>query len=324
MSKITKNYGQLAAGIGFGYDEPSNCLYGLRNGYEILIYANDQRYPYLLTITTSAKSVSCTLGKEENKLFTKSIKAAASLSQKDSLITVISKNTGNQGKLRDNINFILDAFTAFLHERGFEPCCQTCGSAGQTVGFAVEKARMHLCCNCGARIKSEKEVKLQEKENKSGNLIGGIVGAFLGSIIGVICIILISQLGYVAAISGVVMAICTVKGYELLGGKLDKVGIIISCVIMVIMTYFGNRLNWGIFVAGELGMNIFEGFQSIPTFRAIGRIDSEDYFYNIAMLYIFTVVGAIPTIMSVVKDRKTSNRVAQIGYGATQNNTNNF
>ena len=60
--------------------------------------------------------------------------------------------------------------------------------------------------------------------------MGGVVGALIGSLLGAASIILLSQLGYVAAISGVIMAVCALKGYELLGGKLTKKGVIISAV----------------------------------------------------------------------------------------------
>lgn len=39
-----------------------------------------------------------------------------------------------------------------------------------------------------------------EKEELRDNVIAGTVGAFLGSLIGVVCIVLASKLGYVAAI----------------------------------------------------------------------------------------------------------------------------
>lgn len=42
------------------------------------------------------------------------------------------------------------------------------------------------------------------------------MGALLGSLVGVVSIIIFSQLGYVAALSGVIMAVCTLKGYEML------------------------------------------------------------------------------------------------------------
>ena len=196
MSKITDNYRQLAAGIGFGYDEPTKCIYGQRNGYEYLIYAFDQRYPYLLQISTSAKSIGCVIGKEESKLFTKSVKPASGLVQKDSLITVTAKNTPKQESLRDNINFILDALSAFLNERAFTPCCQICGSQVQTTGFAVQKAYMHLCPECGTRLKSDNEVRFQSDERKNGNLIGGIVGALLGALLGIASMLLFNLSGY--------------------------------------------------------------------------------------------------------------------------------
>lgn len=41
--------------------------------------------------------------------------------------------------------------------------------------------------------------------NKKENLVGGVVGALIGSLLGVASIVLLSQLGYVAAISGVIM-----------------------------------------------------------------------------------------------------------------------
>ena len=41
-----------------------------------------------------------------------------------------------------------------------------------------------------------------ERENPRDNVIAGTVGAFLGSLIGVACIVILSKLGYVSAVSG--------------------------------------------------------------------------------------------------------------------------
>lgn len=60
-------------------------------------------------------------------------------------------------------------------------------------------------------------------------------------------------------------------------------------------------------------------------FRAMGRIEDTSYFYNLGMIYLFTIGGAIPTIMNVVRNKKDKNRVAQIGNAPIQNNnSNNF
>ena len=67
-----------------------------------------------------------------------------------------------------------------------------------------------------------------EQKKKRENIAAGIVGAFLGTLLGVVCIVIIDQMGYVASVSGFVMAICALKGYELLGGTLSKKGAVIS------------------------------------------------------------------------------------------------
>ena len=337
MSKITDNYANLAAAIGFSYDAFTNTIYGTRNGYEILIYATDQRYPYLFTITTAARSANVTLGKDEISLFKKSVAPAAAMTQKDSLITVVAKNNSNkQEKVRENVQYILDALTAFLRERNFTPCCQTCGASAQTVGFMLKDARLHLCADCAARAKSENEVKAQERDRKSVNIIGGIIGAIVGSLIGVACIVILGQLGYVAVISGIVMGYCTLKGFDKLGGKLTAVGIVISCIIMIAMTYFGNRLDWSISLASELkdyvDLSVFEWFRALPAF--VEEFDMKgDYFASFAQQMLFVVIGAVPTIISISKDQKNLNRVAQIGYmqnagaftaSSSDNSGNNF
>ncbi|MDE7207733.1 MAG: hypothetical protein K2N90_11370 [Lachnospiraceae bacterium] len=338
MSKITENYKKLASGIGFTYDEFTNTIYGTKNGYELLIYATDQRYPYLLTITTSARSANVSLGKDEISLFKKSVAPAAGMTQKDSLITVTNKNQTNQNKLSGDIGYTIDALTAFLRERGFMPCCQTCGVSTQTVGFMLETARLHLCADCAARTKSANEVKAQKRQQKNVNIVGGIIGAIVGSLIGVACIVILGMLGYVAALSGIVMAFCTLKGFDKLGGKLTVVGIVISCVIMLAMTYFGNRLDWAIEISKAMKeyydyeVGIFQAFQAVPTL--IAELDGMgDYIASFLQQLLFVVVGAVPTIISITREQRNVNRVAQIGYmqnagafanAASNDNASNF
>lgn len=143
--------------------------------------------------------------------------------------------------------------------------------------------------------------------------MGGLVGALLGSLIGVVCIVIFGQIGRVAIISGIIMAVCTLKGYEMLGGKLTKKGVVFSIILMFIMTYVGDRIGWAIIIVRELGGDIFSAFQMVSAFVQWGRIESANYWGNLALLYIFTIGGAIPTCVSMVKDRKKQGEFAQIG-----------
>lgn len=77
----------------------------------------------------------------------------------------------------------------------------------------------------------------------SENIIGGLVGALLGSVLGVIVMVIFGQLGRFSAISGLILAVCSIKGYEMLGGTVSKKGIALSMLIVLGMTYVGNYLD---------------------------------------------------------------------------------
>lgn len=81
----------------------------------------------------------------------------------------------------------------------------------------------------------------QEIQSKKSSLVAGLVGAFLGSLIGAVLWILIYKLGYIAGIAGAVTSICAMKGYAILGGHLDKKGVLGSVIIMFIAIFFANK-----------------------------------------------------------------------------------
>ena len=142
----------------------------------------------------------------------------------------------------------------------------------------------------------------QEERTKRENIVGGIVGAFLGSLVGVLCTVVIGQLGYVASVSGLVMAVGALKGYELLGGSLSKKGAVISSVLVLVMTWFAHRLSWSIAVASSVGVNVFQCFRLIPTLLEDGWLESRAYWGDLAMLYLFTLLGAVPTILAGLRN----------------------
>lgn len=137
----------------------------------------------------------------------------------------------------------------------------------------------------------------QERKTKQENVVAGVVGAFLGSLIGVVCTVVIGQLGYVASVSGLVMAVGALKGYELLGKKLSKKGAVISSVLVLVMTYLAHRLSWAISIAGAVEAGVFECFRAIPALLDAGVLEGPSYWGDLAMLYLFTLLGAVPTII---------------------------
>lgn len=182
---------------------------------------------------------------------------------------------------------------------------------------------MHLCSECEGKMRGNYMASSQEKQRKKENIVGGIIGALLGSLLGVVCIIILSQLGYVAALSGAVMAVGVLKGYELLGGKLTTKGIVISVVVMLLMTYLGDRLDWAIVMYREFGSsygwNVFDCYRAVPAMLQEGAIEMNNYLLNLGMIYIFLLLGGVPTIRSRAAERRSENRMVKIGTVSSYN-----
>ena len=141
-----------------------------------------------------------------------------------------------------------------------------------------------------------------ERENPRDNVIAGTVGAFLGSLIGVACIVILSKLGYVSAVSGLVMAVCAIKGYALLGGKLTKRGAVISGLFILVMTYVATKLCFALAVmeVATEEVSFFLIYQSIGLFLEDSEL-RRIFLGELALQYLFTLVGGIPTLISSLR-----------------------
>ncbi len=298
--KLLNCYQQLAEAAGLRLNEEEGTMYGTYSGYQMLVHpfvSGSRAYFYMLTVEIAAQARDSSLTKQDCKIY----KKEPSLAQNQNLITMTLKSTSNQEKLRAVFLEELQNLTSYLRLKGYENCCQLCGKTGEDTSPCTISGFYAQLCSAQ-----------QESRAAGENVIGGIVGALLGTLIGVVCIIILSQLGYVAALSGVVMAVCTLKGYEMLGRKLSKKGIIISCILMIVMTYAGDRLDWAIVVARELAWDVFTSYQAIPWLLQEFIIEPSVYWGNLAMVYVFLLLGAVPTIISTLKNKKIQGTITRI------------
>ena len=51
MSKQSEFYSDLAVSLGLRYDGANNVLYGQRDGFDLMVYPADSRYPYTLSVS---------------------------------------------------------------------------------------------------------------------------------------------------------------------------------------------------------------------------------------------------------------------------------
>lgn len=212
----------------------------------------------------------------------------------------LTKNTAGE-KLKDALHIITD----HLKAGSFESCCQECGTKENVDFYNVSGVPTISCQDCFKQSTDAIIANEHAQEEKSENFVAGLVGGFIGALIGVVAIIIFGQLGFVSALSGLIMAVCSLKGYEMLGGKLTNRGIIGTGIIMIILVYVGTRIDWSISFA-----SMFEDLDIITTFRMFpelideGFIDGAVYYWDLALVYIFTALGAIPTIINMKKSKE--------------------
>lgn len=320
MSKQTDNYMALASALGFRYDNVNNVLCGKKDGYDMIIYASEAGQPYLLSVHTAARNAyGANLTKDQLKELSKSVKPLGACTQDgNNIVVIVNAAMGKkvaQDKLIASVMEGLSGLTAFLREKGFTPCCSICGKDEEVSGHRSGGSYYHLCAECETSMRTQIAAT---KSQKRENVIGGIVGALLGSLLGVASIVLLSQTGYVSVLAGVVMALGVLKGYELLGGKLTKKGVVICVVVMLLMTYVGDRADWALLLyreggGADAGYNVFECYRMIPQAISAGIIEIETYLLNLVLLYVFLLLGAVPTIRGKVKEKQEQGHMVKLG-----------
>ena len=142
-----------------------------------------------------------------------------------------------------------------------------------------------------------------EIQEKKENMTKGFLGALVGGLIGGASIVLFGQLGIVSALSGLVLAFCTLKGYELLSGELSQKGILVCIAIMLVMPYLADRVSWALVLVRELELLFGDAFLYVH--EAVAEFSLEaDYWKDLLLLYIFVALGAYGLVQQVFKKGK--------------------
>ena len=137
------------------------------------------------------------------------------------------------------------------------------------------------------------------------NVLAGVVGAFLFSLVGGILWFVLYQIGYLAAVSGLVGVICAVKGYTFFAKTKEEskrcliISIITTVVVLAISWYFCVAYDiylayqeW--FAAGEVEFTytFFESVQVVPYFFAEPEI-LIGYLKDLGFGILFAGLGVI-------------------------------
>ncbi len=298
---MNKVISELSIANNFTADDKSSSTFGVKSGFPLIVTFEGNLYKIIFSLTNGTFPNITDL-----KRLVKESKNIANVAVRGYRVEFTTKSGLTKAATIEKINGAIDDAVNFLYTNGYSSCCEKTGEISQVEGYVVSGVPQLLSESSFAAISSELTFNEQNISMKKENLLGGIVGALLGSLIGVAAIVIIAQLGYVSVWSGVIMGVCTVKGYSLLAGKFTKKGIIISLIVMAVMIYIGNNLDWAIAIMRELNSSFYEAFSSVGDIVEYSGLQSN-YSTNLAMLYLFSAIGAIPTVIISFKNMKNKN-----------------
>jgi hypothetical protein len=315
---LLKAFRKLAEEARMCLDERSGTVYGDKSGYSVFINQRGGMKAFCISLSISRQGRMPEYS-EMNEIVVshKKLIVRCDVNRYNVRFDVrLGRSLVGYGRAFRKAMDALDEILPILRGKGFEDSCRICASQDALANYFVDGAPAHLCASCYRDYCASDDERTRIEYEKQETVVGGLVGAFLGSLIGVACIVLIGQIGYVAAASGAVMSVCTLRGYEKLGRKLSTKGIVLTSLLMIVMVYIGQMIDYAITMALAYEIDVLTAFRSIPFMVAGNYIDSVGYYTSLAMLYMFVILGAVPTIINIVKSKKADNRIYRLGARA--------
>ena len=309
MSVISVNQ-KLATELGLNYDRESGIVAGFYNGYHIAFIMQNNLRQIVVSVSNGTgqmpeKEILKQAHKENKKVLSN-----PSVQGYRATYAIPNAMTDN-GKLERSAAAAA-VLTEFLRANSLRDCSELSGRPDESSCYYVSGGLRFLTRDEYDTERNRAQSSFNEQNSKRGNPIAGIVGALIGSFAGLVVMVLIGQLGYVSPWTGLVMGVCVAKGYELLSGKFDTVGLVCSILIMVGMTYLGNQLDWAITIARAYEANVFDAF---PVVNEVVKANEllPVYYRNLALYYFAMLCGALPTIYGLIKNRQLLNVSYPIG-----------
>ncbi|WP_424142107.1 FUSC family protein [Stomatobaculum longum] len=309
MSVISVNQ-KLATELGLNYDRESGIVAGFYNGYHIAFIMQNNLRQIIVSVSNGTgqmpeKEILKQAHKENKKVLSN-----PSVQGYRATYAIPNAMTDN-GKLERSAAAAA-VLTEFLKANCLRDCSELSGRPDESSCYYVSGGLRFLTRDEYDTERNRAQSSFNEQNSKRGNPIAGIVGALIGSFAGLVVMVLIGQLGYVSPWTGLVMGVCVAKGYELLSGKFDTVGLVCSILIMVGMTYLGNQLDWAITIARAYEANVFDAF---PVVNEVVKANEllPVYYRNLALYYFAMLCGALPTIYGLMKNRQLLNVSYPIG-----------
>lgn len=230
-------------------------------------------------------------------------------------VTIVSSRTFLIKKVPEHLNEAIMPIVDYLASNYYVSGCMQCGTQTASIDcYDINGGHHYLCGECAGKVEEALADRKQDILSQKSKLIPGIVGALFGALIGAVVYFLIYQLGYIAAVAGLITAVCAFKGYEMLGGVVDKKGVVACVIIIIFAVFFANKLAWSyeIYkVFKEVGATFFDCFRFSREVIAETDLVGE-YYTDLVISYVLTALGSFGSIKNAFKTSSGSYKVKKM------------
>ncbi len=251
---------------GFVYEKTYDVMHGAVNGIALLIIPVKALNQFRIQLHADIEKS----GVKDNFLaFLQELKQRHSTIQYtgyngNDTITLNVESTERDDK--DNLTLIVSELTSKCLECGIRNCCSQCRNVLPLRAAALDGTPVLLCENCFTQEINGTSGQNGQKEN----IFLGLLGAVLGTLLGAVLWVVIGMFGFIAGIAGFAMVFCGIKGYDMLGRRLSRKGIVICIVTACLMIMAAEYASLGIVIYQELGdmyyLSLVDSLALVPAF----------------------------------------------------------
>ena len=295
----------IATDLGLQFDSEARVMYGEREGFLLVIEGTETKNVFNISFSAKQGSEGDLIEDGEilwNELKDQS-KAIHAISFNDYLTTIVVKGGMTKGKAVETLWTAIQDIVDFLLNHQFVQVNAATGEQ-EPIGLYQIGDAIFLIDDATFRdYQAEVQDTVEAYEAREENFLLGIIGAVIGVIIGGAVALLVARFGYVSVLAGAALGFCTIKGYEILGKKLSKKGVVVSAILMVLTVFLVNQLDYTLALMSELDLPFDMTWTLLN--EATFQGDVPDNFYlNLGLLAVFTLGGAWISVKSALDGQK--------------------
>ena len=305
MASNKKILNDVAKQLDLNYNGKSCLVYGVYNGYHLLIKGSGffDNTPHIV-ITFCVKS------HDPSVVLQAFLPNYCQMQEGTFKRKILIRNSGNRKHNVKRITEFLNNFTALLKMNNFSDCDEY-GTELNAQIYILKGEYVFLSQASADNLRySLKEQEMQEALKKE-NYVLGFIGAIIGALIASIIVFFVAQIGYISNISSALLGIGLVYGYKFKGVHISKISAVICIILSVIFSYLTFRFDTAVTINNAMGIGLSNAFlNSREIIKLSGDIST--YYRNLILLASPGIIGTIVAVVYELSAQKKQFEIMEV------------